>query len=740
MKQAPIPPDEPQRLAALYALKILDTPPEERFDRITRLARHLFDVPIAAITFIDANREWRKSCQGPPQQIPRAISFCAHAILDQATLVIADALLDERFANNPLVVGEPKIRFYSGHPLTAPDGNRVGTLCLIDHQPRQLSEPELALLADMAAMVESELNLVEVVELQQQLSKANQELKNEMAERERAEQMLQSREAYFGSLIENVSDVITVLDEQGTILYESPSIERSLGYKENELLGKNAFEFIHPTDSANVMSILSSIVQRPYMISDPVQFRFQHKDGYWLFLESIGRVVPTGAGQMRVIVNSRDITERKRAEEERIRFTNQLRTAANVSAQINAILDPELLLGAVVAQLKTHFNLYHVHIYLLDEPTQALVMRAGSGEMGQLLRERGHKIALNHEQSIVARAVRSREIVLVNDVALEPNFLPNPLLPETRTEVAIPLIASGQVLGVLDMQDNRAHGFSQPDLDTFSTLSGQIAIALENARLFAERKQAEDALSLARDQALEASRLKSQLLANVSHDLRTPLNAIMGYTEMLQEGVYGPLSNQQHEATMEIISSAAQLLEFINNLLNQAQIEAGKMTLSPTSFTPTELVGHVQSVIGVLAHAKGLRLTSDIAPDMPLTLLGDIRWLRQVLLNLVSNALKFTERGSVHVHIYRPDETHWALQVTDTGCGISVEAQSYIFDPFRQVDGSVTREQLGVGLGLSIVKQLTNLMGGYITLTSEVGRGSTFTIVLPLILTAMEKT
>jgi len=160
MKQAPIPPDEPQRLAALYALKILDTPPEERFDRITRLARHLFNVPITAITFIDTNREWQKSCHSPPPQIPRAISFCAHAILDRATLIIADALLDERFADNPLVVGEPKIRFYSGHPLTAPDGSRVGTLCLIDHQPRRLSEPELALLTDMAAMVESELNLL----------------------------------------------------------------------------------------------------------------------------------------------------------------------------------------------------------------------------------------------------------------------------------------------------------------------------------------------------------------------------------------------------------------------------------------------------------------------------------------------------------------------------------------------------------------------------------------------------
>jgi GAF domain-containing protein len=111
MKHAPIPHDEPQRLAALYALKILDTSPEERFDRITRLARHLFNVPIAAITFIDTNREWRKSCQDSSQQIPRAISFCAPAILDQATLVIADALLDERFADKPRVVREPKIRY-----------------------------------------------------------------------------------------------------------------------------------------------------------------------------------------------------------------------------------------------------------------------------------------------------------------------------------------------------------------------------------------------------------------------------------------------------------------------------------------------------------------------------------------------------------------------------------------------------------------------------------------------------
>ena len=250
-----------------------------------------------------------------------------------------------------------------------------------------------------------------------------------------------------------------------------------------------------------------------------------------------------------------------------------------------------------------------------------------------------------------------------------------------------------------------------------------------------DRKYAEESLTLAHRQAVEASRLKTQLLANVSHELRTPLNAIIGYTEMLQEGVYGSLSNQQLEATTEIIGSTGQLLNFVNNLLGQAQIDAGRVILNPTTFTPMALLDDVRAVVDALAQTKEITLTSRVAADVPLTLSGDPYWLRQILINLVDNALKFTDQGAVSLEIVRPEIDQWAIQVADTGPGIPQGLQPYIFDPFWQADGTATREHGGSGLGLSLVKQLTTLMNGEIVIDSQVGKGSTFTVKMPLSLT-----
>lgn len=247
-----------------------------------------------------------------------------------------------------------------------------------------------------------------------------------------------------------------------------------------------------------------------------------------------------------------------------------------------------------------------------------------------------------------------------------------------------------------------------------------------------DRKHAEEALALARDQALEASRLKTQLLANVSHDLRTPLGGILGFAEMLQAGVFGDLAREQNEAINEIIDSTNQLLSFINNLLNQARIETGAVALKIVPFNPETLVADIRSMFGPLAQFKELILVGEIRPDVPKMLLGDIDWLRQMVANLVGNAIKFTEAGEISMRIFCPNSEQWAIQVADTGPGIPVEAQEYIFEAFRQVDGTITREHGGSGLGLSIVKQLTIIMEGTITLTSDIGQGSTFTIFLPL--------
>ncbi|MCB0210863.1 MAG: PAS domain S-box protein, partial [Anaerolineae bacterium] len=247
-----------------------------------------------------------------------------------------------------------------------------------------------------------------------------------------------------------------------------------------------------------------------------------------------------------------------------------------------------------------------------------------------------------------------------------------------------------------------------------------------------ERKQEEMILEMARDQALESSRLKTELLAKVSHELRTPLNAILGFAELLELQADAANPDKQRRMTREIIDSTHYLTDIVNELLDQAQLEAGRLVLNAHCFTPFDLIDGALAKTNVLARSKGLSLTSNIDEAVPSTLCGDIDRLQQILVNLISNAIKFTSTGSVHVGLYCPDTNHWALQVSDTGSGIPVEAHSYIFEPFRQVDGSMTRKQPGTGLGLSIVKQLTTMMDGQIHLESILRQGSTFTIILPM--------
>jgi signal transduction histidine kinase len=236
----------------------------------------------------------------------------------------------------------------------------------------------------------------------------------------------------------------------------------------------------------------------------------------------------------------------------------------------------------------------------------------------------------------------------------------------------------------------------------------------------------------ARDQALEASRFKTQLLAKVSHELRTPLGAIMGYTELLQNGMFGSLSPEQKNVTAEVIDSTDYLTKLVNQLLDQAQNESAAIRLHVTAFELAALLHQVETQMSVLTRNKGLLFTTELADDLPPLLFGDRDRLQQILVNLVGNAIKFTDSGQIGVRLFRLGATHWGIQVSDTGMGIPQEAQAYIFEPFRQVDGSLTRQYGGTGLGLTIVQQLVQLMDGEIKLESENGRGTVFTILLPL--------
>jgi PAS domain S-box-containing protein len=400
----------------------------------------------------------------------------------------------------------------------------------------------------------------------------------------------------------------------------------------------------------------------------------------------------------------------------------ELATVAQVSAAATTILDVEPLLQQVSDLTKLSFNLYHAHIYLLENNT--LVLTAGAGEVGRTMREQGRSISFNQANSLVARAARERKGIIVNDVTQNPDFLPNPLLPDTKSEMAIPMLVGEQLVGVLDVQGDIVNRFSDEDVQIMSTLAAQVAVAVRNARAFELERQTAERLR-------EVDRLKSQFLANMSHELRTPLNSIIGYSEVLLDGGDGDLSEEAVEDVETIHGSGQHLLAIINDILDLAKIEAGQMQINRQDADLTKFLTEIVHAGQILVKDKPVTLTLVEEAELPHVHADPIR-LRQIVWNLVSNAVKFTEKGDVTVTVGLLDEKQAYVKVTDSGIGIKAEDVGVVFDQFRQVDGSSTRRAGGTGLGLTITRHLVRLHGGDIFVESEFGVGSTFWFSLPL--------
>ncbi len=239
------------------------------------------------------------------------------------------------------------------------------------------------------------------------------------------------------------------------------------------------------------------------------------------------------------------------------------------------------------------------------------------------------------------------------------------------------------------------------------------------------------ALERARLAAEESARLKSEFLSTMSHELRTPLNAIRGFCGIMLEGMGGEIDDEARHMLNRVHSNGDRLLGLINDILDISKIEAGRMELVNEPFAPRALVEKWRSQISVLAEKKALNFEVDIDPALPEQLYGDAERITQIAVNLMSNAIKFTENGGVRLAVQVQDN-QWLIRVTDSGIGIPPHALNYIFEEFRQVDGSSTRVYGGTGLGLAIVKKLCRMMGGDIKVTSELGKGSVFTVNLPV--------
>ncbi|MFN8383794.1 MAG: ATP-binding protein [Anaerolineales bacterium] len=408
------------------------------------------------------------------------------------------------------------------------------------------------------------------------------------------------------------------------------------------------------------------------------------------------------------------------------RRARELETVAVVSTKASTVLDPDELLQSVVDLTKERFALYHAHIYLADESWNTLLLASGAGDIGRQMVTTGHAIQMDVPHSLVARAARERSAIIVNDSLANPDFLPNPLLPKTRSEMAIPMIVGESVLGVFDVQSEKAGHFSQEDANIYNTLATQVGIALQNARLYKEQ-------SATVAQLRELDRLKSSFLANMSHELRTPLNSILGFADVMLEGLDGQLTPYMDNDLKLIQKNGQHLLHLINDVLDMAKIESGKLNLIIEKFNLHEIMEEVTSITSSLANEKDITLNIDEHSDRDVEISADRNRLRQVMINLVNNAMKFTEQGKITIRIAQ-EENNVLVSVKDTGIGIHPSQLEAVFQEFTQVDSSTTRKVGGTGLGLPISRRLIEMHGGrlWAESTGIEGEGSTFYVFLPI--------
>jgi signal transduction histidine kinase len=316
-------------------------------------------------------------------------------------------------------------------------------------------------------------------------------------------------------------------------------------------------------------------------------------------------------------------------------------------------------------------------------------------------------------------------IIHIPDVQADPDYKMTgaAVLGGIHTMLGVPLLREGTPIGVISLQRKAVRPFTDKQIELVETFADQAVIAIENVRLFDEIQDKSRQLE-------EASQHKSQFLANMSHELRTPLNAILGYTELMADGAYGEPSEKMLGILKRLEANGRHLLGLINDVLDLSKIEAGQLVLELSDYCIQDIAQTVRSTLEPLATDKKLTFKVEMAPELPPGR-GDGRRLTQVLINLVGNAIKFTDAGEVAIKA-EANNGAFHVSVRDTGPGISAADQAKLFQEFQQADNAITRKKGGTGLGLAISKRIIEMHGGKIWVESQPGQGSTFTFTLPV--------
>jgi PAS domain S-box-containing protein len=543
------------------------------------------------------------------------------------------------------------------------------------------------------------------------------------------EAALRESEERFRGTFENAAVGIGHQDLDGRFLRVNQKFCAIIGYPRDELLQRTGKDITHPDDLATGAEFSAALL-RGESPGFTLEKRYVRQDGSVVWVELSVSLQRDAAGKPDYFIGIvQDISERKRlevelrqakeAEAERARlaeFGRDVGIALSQGDTLRELLQP--CAEATVRFLDAAF----ARIWWLPPGKDVLELQASAGLYTHL---DGPHARILIGQLKIGRIARERRPVLTNESQADPCISD---LGWARREgivafAGFPLVVKDRLLGVLGLFSRRP--LSEAVLQALESVAGVIALGIE-------RKHQEVELRRAKAAAEAANRAKDEFLANVSHEIRTPMNAILGMTELVLDT---PLEEDQRQGLKTVKSAADSLLVIINDLLDFSKIEAGKLELIPAEFSLRGAVGDTLRALAVRANKKGLELVYQVEPDVPDALVGDGVRLRQVLLNLAGNAVKFTDEGEVVVRVAiqgdgpppaLAGEVGLRFTVRDTGIGIPPEKQERIFRAFEQEDTSTTRKYGGTGLGLTIASRLVALMGGTITVDSAPGGGSIF--------------
>ncbi|HEX8273136.1 MAG TPA: PAS domain S-box protein [Longimicrobiaceae bacterium] len=506
----------------------------------------------------------------------------------------------------------------------------------------------------------------------------------DVSEQKEAERALQESEQHFRRLIENSSDVATVLDPRGVSTYQSPSVERVFGYTAEEMLGTSAFDRIHPEDAPAAAAVLRAIFTEPGTVKQ-VEFRYRHKDGSWRVVEALGRTLLPDSADAGVVINGRDVTERRVAEEALRRSEERFRALIENASDLITILEPD---GTIRYQSPAVEPLFG---YTQDE----------------LVGENAFQYV--HPDDVVPTMERLAGVVAAPGTAQRTEFRWLHRDGEWRIVEAV-----GR---------------------TLSPTSAAAGLVV-TSRDVTERRRAEAALQQAKEEAEQANRAKSEFLSRMSHELRTPMNSILGFAQVLARR---GLPEDQQRAVEHILKAGRHLLNLINEVLDIARIEANRQPLSLEAVDADAVVEEALALIRPVAAQRSVTLHARY-DGCGRHVQADRQRLAQVLLNLLSNAVKYNRPGGSVEMVCRVEEggERLRLEVRDTGPGIPAERMGELFVPFARL-GAEQSDVEGTGLGLALSQRLTEAMGGRLAVESRVGEGSTFAVELRVVDSPLER-